>query len=196
MSQNTKAVFDLSESEEQEYSSNTLAEEVDYNSLPSIDAFAEKFPAFEKCTRSNTAFLVELPLSVSIQSKQYKSDKTMFEPDIEEVSKGNFKTNFATIRWRGTPENPQSNARVCKWSDGSYTLQIGADHIPLSSKGSQPQLPAYHLIPDPTLVGQEGNTAALPFTSANIQPVRLEMSHTQIDEKHKRTIDTYLASKQ
>lgn len=50
----------------------------------------------------------------------------------------------STIRWRRDPDNPtklQSNARIIRWSDGSLTLQLGANPM------EQHELPAKSLAP-------------------------------------------------
>eukprot|EP00698_Gefionella_okellyi_P016504 TRINITY_DN4724_c0_g1_i1.p1 TRINITY_DN4724_c0_g1~~TRINITY_DN4724_c0_g1_i1.p1 ORF type:complete len:376 (-),score=75.07 TRINITY_DN4724_c0_g1_i1:78-1154(-) len=52
------------------------------------------------------------------------------------------------IRWRGDEEQPETNTRIVKWSDGSYSLVIGDEYfvlkqMPLSSSSAAEQAGEY-----------------------------------------------------
>ncbi|KAJ9608900.1 hypothetical protein H2200_006671 [Cladophialophora chaetospira] len=81
-------------------------------------------------------FLANIPEYLGIKHKAF--DYATYEPptkphDGRDPSDANkfspFSTANTSIFWRRDPQNPdniQSNARIIRWSDGSYTLQIAS----------------------------------------------------------------------
>lgn len=115
---------------------------------PSIDTetdFLSQIDAAEKIELVNhqlppkgyNAFIMQFPPSVDIQKNVYDSQKyEMKDPK---------KFLRHTIRWRRRTDNKvvrESNTRLVRWSDGSFTLNIGATAIPLRLT----RLPGYNLL--------------------------------------------------
>jgi hypothetical protein len=78
-------------------------------------------------------YLLKVPRFLSFEPAAF-SHKTFQPPSTDHHSKvaasehfSAYNTAMSTIRWRRAPSNSaelQSNARILRWSDGSFTLQI------------------------------------------------------------------------
>jgi RNA polymerase-associated protein LEO1 len=81
-------------------------------------------------------YLLKVPRFLSFEPAAF-SHKTFQPPSTDHHSKvaasehfSAYNTAMSTIRWRRAPSNSaelQSNARILRWSDGSFTLQIAND---------------------------------------------------------------------
>jgi RNA polymerase-associated protein LEO1 len=81
-------------------------------------------------------YLLQFPNFLGIESKAFHH--TNFQPPTtDHHSSGpasstfsSYQTSNNTIRWRYSPRNPgeiQSNARILRWSDGSFTIQVASN---------------------------------------------------------------------
>jgi len=80
-------------------------------------------------------YLLKVPRFLSFEPTAW-SYKTFQPPKTDHHSKTSpsehfsaYNTAMSTVRWRRSPTNPsqlQSNARVLRWSDGSFTLQFAS----------------------------------------------------------------------
>jgi len=74
-----------------------------------------------------------------------------------------YNTAMSTIRWRYSPSNPkemQSNARILRWSDGSFSLQLGSDPL------QQYEIDGNALAPPQRKPRIPTPTSSKPFTTA------------------------------
>lgn len=81
-------------------------------------------------------YLLKVPRFLSFDPAAF-SHKTFQPPTTDHHSKlaaseqfSAYNTAMSTIRWRRSPSNNaelQSNARILRWSDGSFTLQVAND---------------------------------------------------------------------
>jgi RNA polymerase-associated protein LEO1 len=80
-------------------------------------------------------YFLRVPQFLAIEPRQW-NQKTFQPPTTDHHSKtapsdhfSPYNTAMSTIRWRRSPSNPsqlQSNARILRWSDGSFTLQLAS----------------------------------------------------------------------
>jgi hypothetical protein len=83
-----------------------------------------KIPAFDKPQNSKLIYF-KLPSTLSIEP-------TPFE---EENYQTNQQENVNVIRWRRNDfGDPESNARIIKWSDGSLQLKVGDVYFDISEQ--------------------------------------------------------------
>ena len=86
--------------------------------------------------KKHNAFIIQFPPSIDIQKNVYDPQKyEMKDPE---------KFLHHTIRWRRTPGNKatrESNACLVRWSDGTFTLNIGETAISLGMS----DLPGFNL---------------------------------------------------
>ena len=76
-------------------------------------------PNLNVSKNSENLFLIKLPSLLTIQSSPF--DATDLDQDPANLSVLN-----TTIRWRHqTKQEPESNARLVRWSDNSYSLLVG-----------------------------------------------------------------------
>ncbi len=93
----------------------------------------------DKCSPA----ILKLPGFISVEEQQFSIDKLEDEElpllDVDEL--GNYPHDgllklSVSMRWRKNPmtEACESNSRLIKWSDGSMTLQIGAEQFEVMSQ--------------------------------------------------------------
>ena len=106
-----------------------------------------------KPPESDELFLVNVPEFLGVKHKEF--DYATYEPptrphDGRDPSEGKFSafsTANTSIFWRRDPKNPekiQSNARIIRWSDGSFTLQLASkptEQYRISTTAMRPSWP-------------------------------------------------------
>lgn len=86
--------------------------------------------------KEHNAFIIQFPPSIDIQ-------KNVYDPQKYEM-KDPQKFLRHTIRWRRTPGNKatrESNTNLVRWSDGTFTLNIGGTTVSLGKS----ELPGFNL---------------------------------------------------
>ncbi|KAK8252185.1 Leo1-like protein-domain-containing protein [Phyllosticta capitalensis] len=123
----------------------------------------------------NELYLLKVPKFMAFEPKSFVLEKWQ-PPTTDHHSKGEdpsatfspYKTAQTTLRWRHSPSDPsqiQSNARVLRWSDGSLTLQLGADPQNQYEFDAKPLAPPQHNAPKPVPTAKDrraGSTAYDP----------------------------------
>jgi hypothetical protein len=64
-------------------------------------------------------FLLKLPSILKIDYSPFDAEK------FQETTKDQLQALANTLRWRNTSENPESNARLVRWEDDSFSLMVG-----------------------------------------------------------------------
>lgn len=80
-------------------------------------------------------YLTKVPRFLSIDPKAwqvttYQPPTTDHHSDVAGPQFNPYNTALSTVHWRRSPSNPketQSNARVLRWSDGSFTVQFASN---------------------------------------------------------------------
>lgn len=126
--------------------------------------------------------LVKLPNLVGIQPKPYDRETHDLEKEEEEyrgyvhnMIRWRYKTNEDGEYIRDEHGQPirESNTRLVKWSDGSYTLHVGTEVLEMDNLDSS--IPMNH--PDPSMAGFAGNNGYLYVSQKAkiIPPTKKEM---------------------
>lgn len=78
--------------------------------------------------------VVKVPDFLKLQPTEYQED--LYEPDEWDLANSRAEIPRQAIRYRRNPETGelQSNATICKWSDGSLSLMVGEEHFVIQVK--------------------------------------------------------------
>lgn len=72
-------------------------------------------------------YLIKLPNFLQINSKPFEAEKYLAENEFDEMDAGERLMIENTIRWRYNGNTPESNSRLIRWSNNTFSLLVGAE---------------------------------------------------------------------
>ncbi|KAI1651731.1 Leo1-like protein-domain-containing protein [Daldinia loculata] len=81
---------------------------------------------------------MKVPSFIKLQAEEYKPDA--FEPTEWDIQNARSEQRKNAVRFQRDPETGElkSNAVIYRWSDGSLTMSVGADHYEIQKKAMAP----------------------------------------------------------
>lgn len=111
-------------------------------------------------------YLTKVPRFLSIDPKAwhhttYQPPTTDHHSNTASATFSAYNTALSTVHWRRSPRDPselQSNARVLRWSDGSFTLQLASNPTQQYEIQGNPLAPRQRNPPKPTPTSMKPTT--------------------------------------
>jgi RNA polymerase-associated protein LEO1 len=126
--------------------------------------------------QSKNLCLFRLPSSLHMVTRMYSEDQILNKNATNEDEVSDFRAT-STVRWRKNPEtgNRESNARIVKWSDGSYTLHVGDETFNMVIRQlNHENIHLYHRVSNNVICGQGKFTENLVFQPTSNRMARFK----------------------